>query len=60
MYMAIVYFPFEDLYSLAYISLRLVHVIYFLIYTKTQVFLHGIRAGSVFFFFYFSSAALTV
>ena len=51
MYVPILYFPFEDLYNLAYISLRLVHVIYFLIYTRTQVFFHGIRAGFLIFLF---------
>ena len=41
--MVIVYFSFLDLYSLAYISLHLVHACntQFLIYTKAQVFLHA-------------------
>ena len=47
------HFPFLDLYSLAYISLRLVHLIHFLLNTKTQVFLHGIKSGCLNFFFPF-------
>ena len=45
--MAIVYFPFLGLCSLAYIKPHLVHVIFSFLYTNTQVFLHNIRAGSL-------------
>ena len=52
LYMALVYFPFLDLYSLAYKPLPCTCNI-LLIYTKTQVFLNGIRAGSLIFFLIF-------
>ena len=45
-------FPSLGLYSLAYIRPHIVYVINrVFIYTKSQIFLHGIRAGSLIFFF---------